>query len=120
MKKQYESLVVWKEAHQLCQKIYKLLPQYPADERFCLVQQMRRSATSVPINIVEGNVKRSRKEKLYYIEIAEGSLDELDYQLLLSKDLGFISAKQCEEMRNSLNKLSYLLDKFRKGIQAAP
>jgi len=69
------------------------------------------------MNIVEGNIKRSDKEKLHFIEYAEGSLEELDYQLLLSRDRGYITGKQCEEFRNTIGKVSYLLTQFRKGIK---
>ena len=83
----YEQLIVWQEAHKLCLDVYALIPQFPIEERFCLCSQIRRAAYSVPMNLVEGNSKRSWKEKARYVEIAEGSLEELDYQLLLSKDL---------------------------------
>lgn len=78
---------------------------------------MRRSASSVPTNIVEGNIKRSAKEKLRFIEIAEGSLEELDYQFILSRDLGYITSNKCDEFRGKTRKVFYLLSKFREGIQ---
>ncbi len=112
----YETLIVWKEAHNLCKKVYKLLPSFPAYERYCLCQQMRRSAYSVPMNIVEGNIKRSCKDKLHFIEHAEGSLEELDYQLLLSHELGYIPLNKLEELRNDINRVSYLMKQFRDGI----
>lgn len=116
----YEKLIVWKEADQLCIDVYNLLPQFPKEERFCLCNQMRRAAYSIPMNIVEGNVKRSAKDKLNFIQHAEGSLDELDYQLSLSSRLGYISKEQFERFRNKIVKLGYLLNRFRSGIIKTP
>lgn len=118
--KQYENLVVWKEADQLCLEIYGLLKQFPSEERFCLCNQIRRSAYGIPMNIVEGNVKRSKKDKLNFLQHAEGSLDELDYQLSLSNRLGYISKDQYENLLNQIRKVGYLLHKFRSGITNTP
>ncbi|MBU0767255.1 four helix bundle protein [Patescibacteria group bacterium] len=115
-KRPYQNLIVWKEADALCLEVYKLLPKFPPEERYALCAQIRRSATSVPTNIVEGNTKRSNKERLHYLEHAEGSLEELDYQLSLSSRLDYITAEQYEELNNQVGKVSYLLNKFRSGI----
>ena len=112
----YETLIVWQEAHKLCMSAYKIIQKYPTDERFCLCSQIRRSAYSVPMNIVEGNKKRSAKEKLHFVEHAEASLEELDYQLYLSRDLGYISDGEFGKFRSDIGKVSYLLTKFRTGI----
>jgi len=114
--RQYQKLIVWKEADQLCLDIYALIKQFPSEEKFALSMQMRRAAYSVPMNIVEGNVKRSAKDKLNYLQHAEGSLDELDYQLSLSERLGYIKKEQSDELRSRINKVGYLLTKFRSGI----
>ncbi len=114
--KHYEKLIVWKEADQLCMDIYALMKQFPMEERFALCNQMRRSAYGIPMNIVEGNVKRSAKDKLNFLQHAEGSLDELDYQLSLSRRLGYITKIQENTLREKTRKLGYLLTKFRAGI----
>lgn len=116
-KKFYETLIVWQEAHKLCMSIYKLLPELPKHERYALASQLQRSAYSIPMNIVEGNAKRSHKEKLRFMEIAEASLDELDYQLYLASDLQYITKRQLDAYRKQLNKVAYLLQQFRKGIK---
>ncbi|MDD5103585.1 MAG: four helix bundle protein [Candidatus Peribacteraceae bacterium] len=115
-KRHYEQLIVWQEAHKLCLRVYELVDRFPSKERFGLCSQMRRSASSVPTNIVEGNVKRSAREKLHFIEHAESSLEELDYQLFLSRDLGYITSEEFESLRGDINRVSYLLTKFRAGI----
>lgn len=112
----YEQLIVWQESHKLCLKVYQLVDQFPPKEQFGLCSQMRRSASSVPTNIVEGNVKRSAREKLHFIEHSEGSLEELDYQMFLSRDLCYITPEEFESLRGCISRVSYLLTKFRAGI----
>ncbi len=116
-KRPYEDLIVWREAHQLCMDVHMLLSHFPSKERFELCSQIHRSAYSVPMNIVEGNMKRSKKERLRFLEYSEGSLEELDYQLLLSRDLKYITVEQFDTMRMKVGKVSYLLTKFRIGIE---
>lgn len=112
----YEKLVAWKEAHELCLMIYALTKLLPVDERFRLVSQMCKSAYSVPMNIAEGNVKRSNKDKAHFFEIAIGSLEELHYQCKLSKDLMYISKEQFETTEKQIHKTSYLLTKLHSSI----
>ena len=113
----YEKLVVWQEAHSLCLSIYAITSHYPSDERFGLISQMRRSSSSVLTNIVEGNGRRTMPQKLRFTEVAEGSIDELDYQILLSKDLKYLSQSQCNDLRSHVCRVKYLLSKFRDGIR---
>ena len=72
------------------------------------------------MNIVEGNTERSAKDKLNFLQHAEGSLDELDYQLSLSSRLGYISKEQLESLQSKMRKVSYLLHRFRLGIKESP
>src|SRR5688572_15163216 len=97
-KRPYENLIVWQEAHALTLLIYTLAISFPAIERYGLVDQMRRSASSVPTNITEGNARRSFKEKRRYFEIALASLEELHYQCRLSSDLGYIPTNTFEDL----------------------
>jgi four helix bundle protein len=82
--------VIWQKAHEFVIKIYKITKSFPSDERFGLVSQMRRSAVSVPANVAEGCIKRGIKDKSNFYNTAQGSLEELKYYLILSKDLGYI------------------------------
>lgn len=86
----FEDLGVWQKAHQLVLAVYRLTRTYPDAERFGLVSQMRRSAVSVPANIAEGFKKRGTADKLRYYNIAQGSLEELRYYLILSRDLCYL------------------------------
>lgn len=113
----YQKLVVWKEAHQLCLMTYATTKLFPSDERFGLVSQMRRSSSSVPTNIAEGNAKKSNKEKEHFFEISKGSLEELHYQCLLSLELHYISKQIFEDIDKQINKVSYLLSKIRSSLR---
>lgn len=85
----FEDLIVWQKAHQFVLGIYKLTEQFPKHELYGLVSQMRRAAVSVPANIAEGFRKRTKPEKARFYNIAQGSLEEARYYLILSKDLGY-------------------------------
>lgn len=90
----YERLEVWKAAHSVTLQVYKLTKRFPSAERRGLVGQMRRSAVSVPSNIAEGAGRRSAAEFAHFLSIAIGSANELAYQVGLSTELGYLSAKE--------------------------
>lgn len=90
----FENLEVWQKSHKMVLESYKLTKTFPDEERFGLISQMRRSAVSVAANIAEGYRKKGRKDKLNFYNIAQGSLDELKYYLVLSKDLGYLNDLQ--------------------------
>jgi four helix bundle protein len=87
--RRFEDLVVWQEAHALVLGIYRVTRQLPADEKFGLVTQVRRAAVSVPANIVEGFRRRGRAEKARFLNMAQASLDEVVYFLILMADLDY-------------------------------
>lgn len=106
--KSFEELTVWQKSHHLVLEIYKITKNYPKDERFALVSQMRRSSISVPANIAEGFGKRGKNNKINFYNIAQGSLDEIRYYVILSKDLGYINnhsylIKDIDEIGKMLN-----------------
>ena len=103
----YKDMEVWKEAINLVTNIYKITESYPKSELFGLVNQMRRSVVSVVSNIAEGSVKHSKKETLRFLDIAFGSLAELDTQIIVSKNLGFLNNE--EDIENRLSKVQALL-----------
>ena len=86
----FEDLLVWQRAHELTLVVYRMTSRFPGEERFGLVSQMRRAAVSVPANIAEGFKKRSRPDKVRFYNISQGSLEELRYYLILSRDLGYV------------------------------
>jgi len=88
----FQSLDVWKEGHKLVLMVYKITKEFPGEEKFGLVTQMRRAAVSIPANIAEGFKRRGIQDKICFYNTAESSLEELKYYFILSKDLGYISS----------------------------
>ena len=103
----YKELEVWKEARKLVKEIYKLTSTFPKSEMYGLTSQMNRCAISIPSNIAEGCTRYSDKDTRKFIDIALGSLAELDTQLILAEDLGF--ANYSENLSAVLNKIGALL-----------
>jgi four helix bundle protein len=101
--KSFKDLKVWQESMGLAKDIYKILETFPKEEKFILCSQMKRAVISIPSNIAEGFRRRHNKEYKQFINIALGSSAELETQLILAKDLGFISS-------NGLNALITKLD----------
>lgn len=106
----FEQLEAWQEAHKLVLTVYQATQGYPSEERYGLVAQMRRAAVSVPANIAEGFKRRGIQEKIRFYNISEGSLEELKYFTILSKDLGYIESNanlmaQAETVGRLLNGL---------------
>ena len=85
----FEELSVWQKSHQLVLRVYKMTAGFPKSETFGLAAQMRRAAVSVPANIAEGFKRRGRPDKARILNIAQASLEELRYYLILAKDLGY-------------------------------
>ena len=94
MENRFEKLTVWQKAHELTIKIYKITQKFPQEEKFRLVDQLCRSTSSIPANIVEGNARRHKKEYLQFLNTAFASLQETKYHLLLAKDLEYLSPTQ--------------------------
>ncbi len=108
----YRSLLVWKKAMQLAEEIYSVIKLLPKDELFGLSAQLRRAAVSVPSNIAEGNGRSSKKDYMHFLNIARGSVYEIETQLLLGVELNFFTETQtenamdlCEEITKMLNSL---------------
>jgi four helix bundle protein len=86
----HHELRVWQDAMALVKRVYELSARFPADERFVLTAQIRRSAVSVPSNIAEGAARSTSREFAQFLIVARGSLSELDTQLRIASDLGFV------------------------------
>ncbi|MBI4650176.1 four helix bundle protein [Candidatus Desantisbacteria bacterium] len=107
--KSVEDLYVFKKAHALVLKIYELTEKFPSHEKFGLISQIRRSAYSVPSNLIEGGNRLGSKEYRQFVGIARGSISELKYQLMLSKDLKYISSEMFEEIKKEILEISCML-----------
>ncbi len=92
----FRDLLIWQKAHEFVLGVYEETRRFPSDERFGLTSQLRRSAVSIPANIAEGFVKRGVADKLRYLNIAQGSLEESRYYLILAMDLGLADLSSLE------------------------
>src|ERR1035437_4154937 len=92
----FTDLIVWQEAHKLVSMIYKETKTFPKDEIFGIVSQMRRAAVSITSNIAEDFSRHSNKEKVQFFSISHGSLTELQNQLLIARDVGYLSKESFE------------------------
>ena len=114
----YEDLVVWQKGMELVKETYELTRIFPRDEKFGLVSQMRRAAVSIPSNIAEGQARHSTGEFVQFISHAEGSVAELNTQLLLSVELGFCSKDQTGKAILLLQDLRRMLNGLRRKLQS--
>ena len=113
MAKSFQDLLVWQNAHQFVLNVYKITKNLPKDEQYGLISQLRRSAISVPANIAEGFKKRGKTDKARFMNIAQGSLEESRYYLILIRDLGYESI---DEHLIQINEISKLLENYRNKI----
>lgn len=110
-------LEVWKLAHEFTLKVYEASKQLPSNENFGLTSQVRRSAMSVPTNIVEGQGRQYKKEFIQFLYIAKGSLDETNYHLYLAKDLQYISLALYNELDGICIRIRMMLYKLIKSLR---
>ena len=113
----FRGLKVWHKAHQLVLDTYRATAAFPADERYGLTSQIRRAASSIPANIAEGCGRDGELELARFMQIAMGSASELEYHLLLSKDLEFLSAETYEHLNNSTIEVKRMLAPFIKRLR---
>jgi four helix bundle protein len=112
----FRDLVMWRKAHGLVLSVYKATATYPKEEFYGLVSQMRRAAVSVPANIAEGYRKFGRADKARFLNIAQGSLEEVRYYLILSSDLGYLKDGSLEPMLDEVARiLAAYVAKLRRG-----
>ena len=114
--KSVEELEVFKRAHQVTVKTYKISREFPADEKFGLISQMRRAAASIATNLMEGAYRLNRAEYRQFVGIARGSSGELKYHILLAKDLGYLSRSDYEVLKSELDEISKMLIGLAKSL----
>ena len=112
----FRDLVIWQKAHEFVLAVYRLTELFPDREKFGLSHQMRRAAVSIPANIAAGFGKRSQAEKARFLNIAEGSLEESRYYLILVHDLGY---GQTDSLTAILEETSRLLNAYARTILAS-
>lgn len=105
----FKKLQVWQKSHSLTLEIYKITSLFPKDELYGLVSQMRRSSSSIPTNIAEGCGRESNIDFNRFLTIAKGSASELEYQLLLAKDLNYIDSVAFLSLNEKINEIRKMI-----------
>lgn len=115
MVRKHHELKAWQEAMELVKEIYRVTREFPKEEIYGLVSQMRRAAVSIPSNIAEGASRTGTKEFLQFLSISRGSLSEVETQLLIAKSLGYI--KNQEHVLEQIDKVFGLLGGLIKALR---
>ena len=109
----FRDLIVWQKAHQLVLRVYGLTAGFPKSEIYGLTSQFRRAAVSIPANIAEGFKKRGKPDKARFMNIAQASLEECRYYLILSQDLKY---GETSELQSQIGEVSKLLEAYLRSI----
>jgi four helix bundle protein len=118
MVRNYRDLTVWQRAMELVKEVYIVTGEFPSSEKFGLVSQLRRAAVSIPSNIAEGQGRRSRGEFVQFLGHARGSLFEVETQLLIAAQLGFLSDEKSNELQQRVNEVARLMNGLMKSLQS--
>jgi four helix bundle protein len=105
MSSSFKDLLVWQKAHQFVLEVYKLTKDFPKDELYGLTSQFRRAAVSIPANIAEGYTRKGEKDKLRFYNIAQGSLEECRYYIILSNDLSYMKNVEIIKLLEEISKM---------------
>jgi four helix bundle protein len=114
----FTDLNVWRRAHELALAVYRLTRTFPADERFELTSQLRRAASSIPTNIAEGSKRRTSADYAKFLNIAEGSAGEVEYLLILARDLGYASPDSVATLLGEAIGVQRMLYSLRAKVEA--
>ena len=117
MLKSFKELNVWQKSYDLCLKAYRITSKFPKDERFGLTSQIRRSAVSIPSNIAEGYGRKTTIDYIRMLCIAYGSICELETQVLLAGDLGFIEKKDIGATKADITEVERMLKALIKSLE---
>jgi four helix bundle protein len=118
--KTFTDLEAWKVGHSIVLSVYKFTKSFPKDELYGLVSQMRRSAVSITSNLAEGFGRRSFKEKAHFYAIAQGSVTELQNQLIISHDIGYLAVEAHLTLESSMIRLHKLINGLIKVSASHP
>jgi four helix bundle protein len=115
----FKDLKVWQRSHALVLEIYRLTRSFPTDERFGIISQLRRAAASVPTNIAEGAKRRGKQDFARFLNIAEGSLAETEYLVVLSRDLGYLPSEDPVMPLAETAEIARMLNALRLKVEPA-
>lgn len=113
----FKDLEIWKKSRLFCTEIYFVTSNFPKDEKFGLTNQLRRASVSIPSNIAEGSSRKSNKDFSRFLEIAIGSAYEMETQLLIASDLGFIHPEKIKPLTTKLEEIIKMTSKFRSSLK---
>ena len=116
MSNSFMDIKAWQFAHQLVIDVYKHTREFPDTERFGLCSQFQRAAVSIAANIAEGYKKLSKADKLRFLNISQGSLEECRYYVILSRDLNYIDTTSYDSLIAEIEKVSWYINAYCKGI----
>ncbi|WP_437225400.1 four helix bundle protein [Planctomicrobium sp. SH661] len=114
----HRDLVAWQKAIVLVTSAYRISQEFPASEQFGLTQQLRRAAVSVAANVAEGKGRGTKNEFVRFLNIANGSLTELDTHFVIAHELGYISKATLEEAVNGVGEVGRIITGLRKSLEA--
>ena len=114
--KSYRDLEVWQKGMALAKRIYEITANFPAEERFGLTNQIRRAVVSIPSNLAEGHARSGTAEFLHFISISMGSVAELETQILLSADLGYMDKVIGNDVLTQTDTIGRMLRGLRKSL----
>ena len=114
--KNYEDLIVWQKSMDLAEKIYLITQDFPKEELYGLVSQLRRAAVSIPSNLAEGSCRRTTGEFIRFVNISSGSLAELETQLMLAARLNFITIEKLNELKTNTIEISKMLFSLQRSL----
>lgn len=110
----FQDLIVWQKAHEFVLSVYRMTSAFPKSEIYGLTSQLRRAAVSIPANIAEGFTKMGKADKVRFLNIAQASLEESRYYLLLAHDLQY---NDCSRIIEQIGEVSKLLSAYCRTIQ---
>jgi four helix bundle protein len=113
----FTDLKVWQRSHALVLSLYPLAATFPASERFGLSSQLKRAVTSVPANIAEGSKRQSKADFARFLNIAEGSLAETEYFVLLARDLDYLPAEATKSLLTEIDEIARMLHALRTKVE---
>lgn len=112
----FRKLDVWKKSHALTLRVYAVTRAFPADERYGLTSQIRRAAASIPANIAEGCGRSSQGQMRQFFQVSSGSASELEYHILLARDLDFLDLATFRELEQQVIEVKRMLTGFAKRL----
>ncbi len=117
--KSYKDLLIWKKGIAIVNLVYQLVKTFPQEEIYALSSQLKRASVSIPSNIAEGYGRNTDKSFSYFLDIARGSLFEIETQLIIAKELGFITNEKIyQELLNQIEEESKMINAFSKKLKS--